>query len=217
MKNERKRWPVAVGLILCALTLVASVLMQQAGYLGMLDGDIAADLLLAKRQAETGSLIQMDWLYSTEVRMFSPNLFYALAFSLGASFKWARILGNTLGLALVMASCVFALRKAKVRWGTALSASAMLAVSTGSVYAYVMPMGGFYLCHCILGFAAAGMWLSAGEGGGGKKKSLIRAAVYALLCMLMGFFSVRYVLHLSDDAGGGLGSAAGAEYEPFSA
>jgi len=84
MRREKTRWPVMVGLALCVLALSISAWMQSAGYLGMLDGDIAADLLLGKRQADTGSLIQMDWLYSTEVRIFSPNLFYALAFSLGA-------------------------------------------------------------------------------------------------------------------------------------
>jgi len=194
MRQKEARWPVIVGLALCVAALVISVVMQDAGYLGMLDGDIAADLLLGKRQADTGSLIQMDWLYSTEVRIFSPNLFYALAFSLGADFKWARIIGNTLGLALVMASCVFALRKAKASWAASLCASAMLGAATGPIYAYVMQMGGFYLCHCILGFLSAGLWLSAGEGGGGKRKSLLRAGVFACLCMLLGFFSVRYVL-----------------------
>lgn len=194
MRQEKTRWPVIAGLALCVLVLCVSALMQSEGYLGMLDGDIAADLLLGKRQAETGSLIQMDWLYSTEVRIFSPNLFYALAFSLGAGFKWARIIGNTLGLALVMASCVFVLRKTKVSWAVSLCASAMLGVTTGPIYAYVMSMGGFYLCHCILGFLAAGIWIAAGEGGGGKKRSLIRVGVYAGLCMLLGFFSVRYVL-----------------------
>lgn len=194
MRQKESRWPVVIGLALCVVVLAVSVIMQDVGYLGMLDGDIAADLLLGKRQAESGSLIQMDWLYSTEVRMFSPNLFYALAFSLGAGFKWARIIGHTIGLALVMASCVFALRKAKVSWAVSLCTSAMLGVATSPIYAYVMQMGGFYLCHCMLGFLALGLWLAAGEGGGGKKKGLIRAGIFACLCMLLGFFSVRYVL-----------------------
>lgn len=194
MRQEKPRWPVFVGLALCALVLCVSVVMQSVQYLYMLDGDIAADLLLGKRQADTGSLIQMDWLYSTEVRIFSPNLFYALAFSLGAGFKWARIIGNTLGLALVMGSCVFALRRTRVSWAVSLSAAAMLGVTTGPIYAYAMTMGGFYICHCILGFLAAGMWIAAGESGGGKKKILIRTGLFACLCMLLGFFSVRYVL-----------------------
>ena len=194
MRQRKPVWPVIAGAALCVLVLAVSVVLQEAGYRGMLDGDISADLLLGKRQADTGSLIQMDWLYSTEVRIFSPNLFYALAFSLGAGFKWARIIGHTIGLGLMMAACVFALRKAKTSWTAALCASAMLGVTASPIYAYVTSMGGFYLCHCILGFAALGLWLSAGEGGGGKKRSLIRAGVYACLCMLLGFFSVRYVL-----------------------
>jgi len=194
MRQRTPRWPVAAGMALCVLALVFSIVMQDAGYRGMLDGDIAADLLLGKRQADTGSLIQMDWLYSTEVRIFGPNLFYALAFILGAGYKWARIIGHAIGLGLMMASCVFALRKAEASWPASLCAASMLAVTTSPVYAYVTSMGGFYLCHCILGFLALGMWLSAGEGGGGKRKSLIRAGIFAGVCMLLGFFSVRYVL-----------------------
>jgi len=194
MRQKKSAWPAVAGAALCVLALAVSIVLQDAGYRGMLDGDISADLLLGKRQADTGSLIQMDWLYSTEVRIFSPNLFYALAFSLGAGYKWARIIGHAIGLALMMASCVFALRKAKASWAASLCASAMLAVTASPIYAYVISMGGFYLCHCILGFLALGLWLSAGEGGGGKKKSLIRAGIFVCLCVLLGFFSVRYVL-----------------------
>ena len=112
MRQRKPVWPVIAGAALCVLVLAVSIVLQEAGYRGMLDGDISADLLLGKRQADTGNLIQMDWLYSTEVRIFSPNLFYALAFSLGAGFKWARIIGHTIGLGLMMAACVrFARRR----------------------------------------------------------------------------------------------------------
>ena len=81
MRQKESRWPVIIGAALCIAVLTASVIMQNMGYLGMLDGDIAADLLLGKRQADTGSLVQMDWLYSTEIHTIHMNMFYALAFA----------------------------------------------------------------------------------------------------------------------------------------
>ena len=49
------------------LTLVVSVLLQKAGYLIYLNSDMASEIILANRQAQTHSLVQMDWLYSTEI------------------------------------------------------------------------------------------------------------------------------------------------------
>ena len=42
VQQRKVRWPIVVGLVLCALTLAASIAMQHAGYLGILDSDIAA-------------------------------------------------------------------------------------------------------------------------------------------------------------------------------
>ena len=193
--KQKKTWlGAALGLALCVLALAATVLLQHVGYIGMLDSDIASEVILGKRQADTGSLIQMDWLYSTEVRILGPNLLYALAFVFGASFKWARIIGNTLGLALVMASCVFALRKAKVSWTACLFAAAMLPMPLSVVYGYVMAMGGFYLSHCMFGFMALGMWLAASGCSGSKRRLAALTGVYMLTCALLGAMSVRYVL-----------------------
>ena len=92
MKSEKRRWPVIVGIALCILTLVVSVFLQEAGYYTYLDGDMASEVIMAKRQADTGSLIQMDWLHSTEVHMVDMNLFYALSFIFTQSYMWARII-----------------------------------------------------------------------------------------------------------------------------
>ena len=194
MKRTSGRWGIVLGALLCLVALGASAALQSAGYLAYLDSDIASELLLARRQAQTGSLVQMDWLYSTEIRILGPNLLYALAFLLDAGFKAARILGNTLGLALMMGACVFLLRRARVPWGGALAASALLAVTLGRTYGYAMTVGGFYLSHGILCFLSAGLWLLAAQGGRTRRARVLLAAGFAALCGAMGFLSVRYVL-----------------------
>lgn len=192
VKREKRRYPVVIGLCLCLAALALSAALQQTGYLAYLDSDIAAELLLARRQAQTGSLVQMDWLYSTEIRILGPNLLYALAFLFDAGCRTARIVGNTLGLALLMGACAFLLRRARIGWGGALAASALLGAALSRVYAYAMTVGGFYLFHGIFGFLSVGLWIQAAEGARGR--GLLPAAAYAALCMLMGFLSVRYVL-----------------------
>ena len=125
MKSEKRRWPTIVGIALCILTLVVSVFLQEAGYLTYLNSDMASEMILARRQADTGSLIQMDWLYSTEIHTIHMNLLYALSFAWTDSFMWARIIGNTIGFVIGMLSCVFLCRKlglslAKGIWTAAL-------------------------------------------------------------------------------------------------
>lgn len=188
--RERKRGSgIAAGAVLCLLSLALCVLYQRAGYLAYLDGDIAAEILLAHRQAQTGRALLLDWMYSTEIRILSPNLLYALAFLFDVSYETARIVGNTLGLALLMASCALLLRQCGLGWGAALAAAAALPLTAGTVYGYAMTVGGFYIFHCIFGMLAALLWLRAcGRGSRGA------TLAYALLCAAEAFLSVRYVL-----------------------
>ena len=79
MQGEKRRWPLVLGIALCVLSLALSVALQEAGYLTYLNGDMASEMILARRQADTGSLIQMDWIYSTEIHTIHMNLLYALS------------------------------------------------------------------------------------------------------------------------------------------
>ena len=100
---RRSKRGIALGAALCVLTLVVSVLLQKAGYLIYLNSDMASEIILANRQAQTHSLVQMDWLYSTEIHSVHMNLFYALAFVFTPSYEAARIIGNTLVFIMGMA------------------------------------------------------------------------------------------------------------------
>ena len=103
MRHSKKG--IALGAALCVLALVFSVWLQKAGYLIYLNSDMASEVILANRQARTHSLIQMDWLYSTEIHSIHMNLFYALAFLLTPSYEAVRIIGNTFVFVLGMAAC----------------------------------------------------------------------------------------------------------------
>lgn len=191
MKRRRRGWTIAVGLLLCAAALALSVALQRAGYLTYLNSDMASEMILARRQADTHSLIQMDWLYSTEIHTVHMNLFYVLAFFLTPDFEIARIIGNTLVFLLGMGACVFLCRKLRLSWGRALAAAALLPVTASVLYAANMTIGGYYIIHLPFAFLTAGLWLDAAEGGG--RRAAVTAG-YALLCLIQGILSVRYVL-----------------------
>lgn len=189
MRKGNGRLGLMAGASLCVLTLLVCVLYQRAALPVYLDGDMAGELALGHWQAKTGSLVQMDWMYTTELRIISTNLLYALAFLLDVSCAAARMIGNTLGLALLMGACALLLRRAGLGWGAALAAASALALTAGPVYGYTMTVGGVYIFHCLFGYLAALLWLRAcGD-------SSRRAAwAYALLCAAESFLSVRYVL-----------------------
>ena len=206
VKGKEKRIAVLVGIALCILTLALSAVLQHSGYLDYLDGDVAAEAILAKRQADTSSLVQMDWLYSTEIRLIGPTQLYALGFSLGMGYEAARIFGNTLTLALGMAACVLLLRSLRISLAASLAASAMIPLACSSVYAYAVTVGGFYAHHWLLAMLSCWLWLRLypqDDGVSATAKGIKRArrghgylrlAAYALICAALGLLSVRFVL-----------------------
>ena len=194
MKSETRRWPAIAGVVLCILTLALSVMLQEAGYLTYLDGDMAAQIMLGKRQADTGSLIQMDWVYSTEIQSIDMNLFYALSFAFTQNYMWARIIGNIIALVVGMPSCLYLCRKLGLSAAKGIWTAALLPVATSTLYATNITIGGYYITHLPYAYLIAALWLDAGSVGRGKKKALISTALFLGLCGLEGMLSVRYVM-----------------------
>ena len=187
--QRKKIWPVLFGLAACLLSLAFSIVLQRAGYLTYLNSDMASEVILAHRQFATGSPIQFDWLYSTEIHTIHMNLLYALAFFFTKSYETARILGNTACFVLSMLCLYGLLRSLRVSRGRAIGCAALLPFAASALYASNMTIGGYYIIHLPFAFGGAALWLAASENG--AKRS---AAAFLLLCLLEGFLSVRYVL-----------------------
>ena len=186
---RRSKRGIALGAALCVLTLVVSVLLQKAGYLIYLNSDMASEIILANRQAQTHSFVQMDWLYSTEIHSVHMNLFYALAFVFTPSYEAARIIGNTLVFVMGMAACAGLCSACGLSLGASLCAAAMLPLAASTVYAENMTVGGYYIIHLVFGFWGAALWLKAA-----RKRRKRNTAAFAAICLVEGLCSVRYVL-----------------------
>lgn len=194
MQRRERRWPVLLGVALCVLTLALSVAVQRAGYLTYLNGDMASEMILARRQADTRSLVSMDWLYSTEIHTIHMNLLYAFSFLFTDSFMTARIIGNTIGFVIAMLACAGLCRRLGLSAAKGLCTAALLPFAAGTLYASNVTVGGYYIIHLPFAFFGAGLWLSASEGGRGRRRGYTAFALFLGLCLLEGLLSVRYVL-----------------------
>ena len=187
-KSRRKTAAVLAALLLCALSLSFSVFLQREGYLTYLNSDMASEVILGRRQFETGKPVLFDWLYSTEVHTLHMNLLYALAFNFTSSYRTARILGNTWGFLIGMAVLYTLLRRLRVQRAQAIACLALLPFASSALYASNMTIGGYYIVHLPFGFGMAALFLGAEQGQRG------RSVGFCAICLLMGFLSVRYVL-----------------------
>ena len=194
MKRESRRWLIVVGVALCMLTLVYSIVLQKAGYLTYLNSDMSSEIILAKQQADSGHIVEMDWLYSTEIHTIHMNLLYALSFLFTDSYFAARVIGNTIGFVLGMASYIYLCRKLRVSYGVALCTAALLPLAASALYAANMTIGGYYIVHLSFAFLGAGLWLDSARHARRLGKGLLLALGFMAFCALQGFLSVRYVL-----------------------
>lgn len=192
MKRKKWCWPVIGGIALCAAVLVLSVVLQSAGYLTYLNSDMSAEIILARQQADTGHIIETDWLHSTEIHTLHMNLLYAFAFLFTDSYFAARVIGNTLGFVLGMAAYVYLCRSLKLSYGLALCTAALLPLAASQLYAANMTVAGYYIVHLSFAYFGAGLWLRSARCRG--KRMLGMAAGFMAFCALEGLMSVRYVL-----------------------
>lgn len=192
---EKKRsFPVIAGIVLCILTLALSVVLQKEGYLTYLNSDMAAEIILAREQADTGHLIETQWMHSTEIHTLHMNLLYAFAFLFTDSYFAARIIGNTIGFLLGIASYVYLCRKLKVSYSCALCTAALLPLAASLLYAANMTVAGYYIVHLSFAYLGAGLWLSSAQHAKRRGKGLFLALGFMAFCALEGLMSVRYVL-----------------------
>lgn len=183
-----KKLRISALILLCILALIYSILLQHFGYLTYLNSDMSSELALAKRQVETHSLIQMDWIYSTEIHSIHMNLFYAIAFLFTSNFEIVRIIGNTIGFLIAMLSLWFLGTSVGLSNAVSLLLCAMLPLSPGTLYAQNVTIGGYYIIHFPFAYFMTALWIH------NSSSRKFTDYLFFVLCFLMGLLSVRYVL-----------------------
>ena len=187
-------WKTGVGIALCVVTLVLSIVLQKAGYLTYLNSDMSAEIILARQQANSGHLIETNWLHSTEIHTIHMNLLYALSFLFTDSYFAARVIGNTIGFVLGMAAHVYLCRKMGLSYGCALCTTALLPLAASVLYAANMTVAGYYIVHLSFAYLGTGLWLSSAQHARRRGKGLLLLLGFLAFFVVEGLMSVRYVL-----------------------
>lgn len=180
--KQKRNWLIILGIVLCMATLTSTVILHKIGYLSFLDSDMAAELILARQQADRGHLIETEWMHSTEIRILSPNLLYALSFLFTDSYALARMIGNTIGFILSMAACVYLCRKLSLSYAGALCAAALLPLAASRLYAGIVNIGGYYILHFFFGYVGAGLWLDSAQHADRRGKGLLLTLGFLAFC-----------------------------------
>lgn len=191
---NQRRMHVFAGIFLCVIVLILSVVLQKEGYLTYLNSDMAAEMMLAREQADTGHIVETQWLHSTEIHTLHMNLLYAFAFLFTDSYFAARVIGNTIGFILGMAAHVYLCRRMRISYGTALCTAALLPLAASMLYAANMTVAGYYIVHLSFAYFGAGLWFSSAEHVHLRGKELCLQLGFMAFCALEGMMSVRYVL-----------------------
>lgn len=184
-----------IKIVLAALFLVLCLAMSgyylAAGYGAYLDADMSSELVLAQHLAGTGRLISPDWLYSTEVRVLNTQLVFTPLMALfGADWQLVRVIGCLILLALMAASCVFCARMIGARMSYALVFAGIGVLPVSVVYAQMIVIGAYYVPHAILTNLMIGLTACAVK----KKRWGVYMALLAVLSLVMGASSIRYLL-----------------------
>ena len=142
------------------LVLTALILLVELVWIGLslyrsperyLNAEDASEMILAQQMQQEGSLLSSNWYYSTELRVLSPNLLWALLFNLSGDWAFIRALGTVCMACLMLTSYFVLVRRARLGV-TGFALSPLLLAPFSPVffpYAVLLP---YYSVPVIIGF-----------------------------------------------------------------
>ncbi|MBR1478829.1 MAG: hypothetical protein IJ608_12865 [Lachnospiraceae bacterium] len=183
-----------IGVIGVAVLYLWNVFYQVWQGQNLLDSDMASEIILADVLNKNHAILTNEWIYSTELEIFSMQWIYRLGLIL---FPWNWHLVRTFATAVAMA--IFALliiflfhSMKKTKWGFLAAMFAMF--PCGGWYFWQTLFGGYYIFTICISVATLGLCLSATE----DIKSL-RAKIYValmlILSLLKGMSDIRQAMY----------------------
>ena len=147
----------------------------------ILDSDASSEMVLAHQLSETGKIMSMDWLYSTELRVLNSQLLFAFFFHIWNDWHLVRFSSAILLQALMVYTYSFMLRKAGFPKNSILIGAAMLLLPASVTYGRIVLYHSHYIVHLCLAFFIVGMIIKIAA-----EFSFKKVATYLQLALLMG-------------------------------
>lgn len=159
-----------------------------------LDSDAASELVLAKHLADSGgAILSKNWYYSTELKVLCDQLAFELMFLFTDNWRFVRMGGTMILLALLVLSVYYFCRETGCRRRFPLLA-ALILLPLSETYFKIVFKFTYYIPYLITGFAVIAAGIQFVTGGGRKRyAALVLAALLSLTAGLLGF---RLLLNL---------------------
>lgn len=154
--NARIRKYLPWGILIVSFILLTLVTASRIFIRGIVDADMASELVLCRQLFEERSLLSANWYYSTEIRVLGNQLIFTPLFALFSSWQMIRFVGTVLLHALLVVSYLFMAKCLKLgRWSPAFAGLILLPIS--GEYFYFVLYGAFYLPYIITSFFVLGL------------------------------------------------------------
>ena len=133
------------------------VLYFRANLAGLLDSDMASEMVLSRLLANEGRLVTDNWYYSTEIRILSIQLVFTPLFKIISGWRKVRIIGTAL-LYLFMAGASFLVCKSvkKTKWFPFLDLCILIPLAD-QYYSFVHRCA-IYIPFIVISFTAFSLW-----------------------------------------------------------
>lgn len=173
-------------------TLVWIVLLTLLNYFcasHILNSDISAELVLAKKLADSNRIFTTDWFYSTEIRVFYTQIVSLFLFKFIDSWNLVRTLMNFIFYVVLLWSYLFAVKPLKLKKRSVYLSSLFLFIPFSIQYLYIVHIGNSYIPHFIIVFVCVGLLARLTEQ---KNKWLL--LLFAVCSFYAGVCGIRFAV-----------------------
>lgn len=182
LKNKLRLYIAKYGcFLLFVLSVVVSLVTTYYVTGNVLDSDASSEMILAHQLAQTGKIMTMDWLYSTEIRVLNSQLVFALFFHFFEDWHMVRFCSAVLLQGVMVATYWFMLNRAGIRKQTIWLCEAMLLLPVSVTYGRIVLYHSHYIMHILLAFLLIGMFFAFADGIRWKK-----VGTYVNMLLIMG-------------------------------
>ena len=191
MKKETKK-QLLIGAAL-VLELLFLLLYLNGRIDRLLDSDMSSEMILGQLLARENAVLTPHWYYSTELRVLNTQIIYAFFFKLMNNWHLVRMAATVCFWGIMLAAFYFLCRQFRCTEYFLLLSILLISPFSQDYFNFVL-MGGYYIPHIAIEFAALGLNEMYHESNGRKKWLSLAGSV--ILAVLAGMGGPRMILEL---------------------
>ncbi len=163
----------------------------------IIDSDLAAEMILADKLGNEGTILSHDWFYSTELRVFNLQWFYRIGLRFFPNnWTYARTLAMGIFLTVVVLSWLFFMKACNAGGAYGVMAAAFAIMPFGFRYHFLSVYGGYYFVFNIFTLLIFGIILLLTDREYSRVKMLFLTLAGCILSFGSGLNGVRQMMVL---------------------